>query len=89
MRRPRHRPGRRLRIKDDRPGKVDKTRVSVTLTRPYLDVLDRLVTEGVYLSRGEAVLEGLRLIFRRHGLAPFRPREWPFEEKDEEVDRRG
>ncbi len=53
---------------DDRPGEVEKTRVSVTLTRPYLD---RLVTEGVYLSRGEAVLEGLRILFRRHGLDPF------------------
>jgi Arc/MetJ-type ribon-helix-helix transcriptional regulator len=51
---------------------VGKTRVSVILTKPYLDALDRLVMEGVYLSRGEAVLEGLRIIFRRHGLDPFR-----------------
>jgi metal-responsive CopG/Arc/MetJ family transcriptional regulator len=43
---------------DDRSGEVEKTRVSVTLTRPYVDALDRLVAEGVYLSRGEAVLEG-------------------------------
>jgi Arc/MetJ-type ribon-helix-helix transcriptional regulator len=52
--------------------KVKKTRVSVTMTKPYLDALDRLITEGVYLSRGEAVLEGLRLIFRSHGLDPFK-----------------
>ena len=36
----------------DQPKGVEKTRVSVTLTRPYLDALDRLVTEGVYLSQG-------------------------------------
>lgn len=44
----------------NRPREVEKTRISVTLTRPYLDALDHLVAEGVYLSRGEAVLEGLR-----------------------------
>jgi Arc/MetJ-type ribon-helix-helix transcriptional regulator len=74
---------------DDRPGKVDKTLVSVTLTRPYLDALDRLIEEGVYLSRGEAVLEGLRIILRRHGLDPFRPHEWPPEEEGAEAGRRG
>jgi hypothetical protein len=42
---------------DDRPKKVKKTRISVTLTKPYLDALDRLVEEGVYLSRGEIILE--------------------------------
>jgi hypothetical protein len=55
---------------------------------PYLDALARLVTESVYLSRGEAVLERLRLIFCRHGLGSFRPHEWPFEEEDDEVGRR-
>jgi Arc/MetJ-type ribon-helix-helix transcriptional regulator len=39
----------------DQPKEVEKTRVSVTLTRPYLDALDRLVTEGVYLSKGETI----------------------------------
>jgi len=67
----------------------NKSRVSVTLTRPYLDALDHLVEEGIYLSKGEVVLEGLRLIFRRHGLGPFRLHEWPFEEEDEEAGRRG
>jgi len=57
---------------DDRPGKVKKTRVNVTLTKPYLDALDHLVEKGIYLSKGEVVLEGLRLIFRHHGLDPFK-----------------
>jgi len=57
---------------NDQPGKVKKTRVSVTLTKPYLDALDRLVQEGFYFTRGEAVIEGLRLVFRRHGLDPLK-----------------
>ena len=40
--------------------------------------------EGIYLSRGEVVLEGLRLLFRRRGLDPFRPRERPLEEDEED-----
>ena len=51
--------------------KVEKIRVSVTMTRPYVEVLDRLVEEGVYLGRGEAILEGLRLLFRQRGIEPF------------------
>jgi pimeloyl-ACP methyl ester carboxylesterase len=31
---------------------AEKVRVSVTLTRPYLDALDSLVERGIYLSRG-------------------------------------
>ena len=48
-----------------------KTRVSVTMTQPYVDALDRLVEEGVYLSRGEAVLEALRILFKQKGIKPF------------------
>jgi len=55
----------------DQPKGVEKTRISVTLTRPYLDALDRLVTEGVYLSRGEAILEALRPHLRRLKIEPF------------------
>jgi len=51
--------------------KVEKIRVSVTMTQPYLDALDRLVEEGVYLARGDAILEALRVLFRDYGLEPF------------------
>ena len=74
---------------DDRPGEVEKTRVSVTMPGPYLDALDRLVEEGIYLSKGEAVLEGFRLIFRRHGFKPFGRSEGLPEEGDEEADLQG
>jgi len=56
---------------DDRSGEVEKTRVSVTLTSPYLDVLDRLVEEGIYLTKGEIILEALRSLLRRQGIEPF------------------
>ena len=37
-----------------------KTRVSVTMTKLYVDAIDSLVEEGIYLDRGEAILEALR-----------------------------
>ena len=54
---------------------MEKKRVSVTMTQPYVDALDRLVEEGVYLSRGEAVLEGVRLLLRQRGIEPFAEKE--------------
>jgi len=48
-----------------------KTRVSVTMTKHYVDALDRLVEEGVYLGRGEVVLEALRLHLRSLKIEPF------------------
>jgi len=48
--------------------KVVKKRVSVTMSRPYVEALDRLVEEGVYLSRGEAILAAIRLLFKQHGI---------------------
>jgi len=39
---------------------MKKTRVSVTMTEPYVKFLDDLVDQGLYLTRGEIVLEALR-----------------------------
>jgi len=50
---------------------ISKTRVSVTLTKPYLDALDRLIEEGGYVDRGEAIMEALRRLFRHYGIKPF------------------
>jgi len=49
----------------------NKTRVSVTMTQPYIDALDNLVEEGLYLCRGEAILESLRTFLKRKGIEPF------------------
>jgi len=67
----------------DRLGEMEKRRISVTMTRLYVEALDSLVSEGLYLNRGQIVLEGLRIIFRRHGLEPFGFIEGPPEEGGE------
>jgi len=51
-------------------GKV-KTRISVTVTPAYVGGLNELVEKGLYLNRGEIVLEALRILFRSYGLEPF------------------
>jgi len=48
-----------------------KIRVSVTMTRTYVDALDGLVEQGIYQSRGEVILEALRIIFKQRGIEPF------------------
>jgi len=53
--------------------KVVKKRISLTLTGPYLEALNRLVEAGVYVDRGEAVKDALRRIFRHYGMKPFSP----------------
>lgn len=48
-----------------------KTRISVTITKPYLDALDRLVEEGIYLSKGDIILEALRNLLKQKRIDPF------------------
>jgi len=43
------------------------------MTRPYLDALDHLVEEGIYLGRGEAILAALRVFLKEQGIEPFCP----------------
>ncbi len=50
---------------------ADKTRVSVTMTPPYIAALDTLVETGLYLNRGEAILEALRIFLRNEKIEPF------------------
>lgn len=52
-------------------GKSVKKRISVTLTNVYIDGLNYLVGEGLYLNRGEIILEALRGLMRRHRVEPF------------------
>lgn len=54
--------------------KVEKIRVSITMTKQYLDALDYLVEQGIYLGRGEAVLEAVRRLLRSYGVEPFATR---------------
>lgn len=51
--------------------KNEKIRISVTMTGTYVEALDHLVEEGLYLGRGEIVLEALRRLFGSYGLESF------------------
>jgi len=50
---------------------VEKTRVSLTLTTPFLDGIDRLVMDGRYLERQEVIRAALRLFLEIQGIPPF------------------
>jgi len=48
-----------------------KKRFSVTLTGPYIERLDRLVDEGLYLDHQAGIRHALRRLFRFHGIEPL------------------
>jgi len=48
-----------------------KRRLSLTLTKTYVEALDRLVDEGIYLEHQVAIRDALRLLFRHHRIEPF------------------
>ena len=50
---------------------VFKKPFSVTLTRPYIECLNHLVEEGIYMEHQEAMREALRRLFQFYGLEPF------------------
>ena len=49
----------------------ERTRVSVTMTQAYVDALDHLVEEGIYLTKGEFILESVRNNLKIYGIKPF------------------
>ena len=49
----------------------NKTRLSVTMPKPYIEALDILVDKGLYLSRGEAILQAVRDLFGEHQIELF------------------
>lgn len=51
--------------------KIEKIRVSVTMTKTYLDALDGLVEKGIYLGRGDAILEAVRNLLKGYGVKTF------------------
>ena len=47
---------------------MERKKVSLTLTTRYIERLDHLVKEGLYMERQAAIREGLRLLFELHGV---------------------
>jgi len=51
---------------------TDRTRIGLTLTKVYLEALDHLVDEGIYMEQQSAIRDALRFLFRHHGIESFR-----------------
>ena len=47
---------------------VKKKRTYVALSKPYLDGIDHLRRNKIYLRRSSAIRAGLRLLFKAHGI---------------------
>jgi Arc/MetJ-type ribon-helix-helix transcriptional regulator len=45
-----------------------RERITIRLTKRYLDLLNLLIAKGVYNSRNEAIRDGLRILYEYHGL---------------------
>ena len=42
--------------------------LDISLSKVYLDMLDKLLKKGIYKSKGEIIREGLRLVFEKNGI---------------------
>lgn len=51
--------------------KLVRRRVCVSLTKPYLDAVERLIKEGVYAGRGDLIRDALRRLFRHYEIRVF------------------
>jgi Arc/MetJ-type ribon-helix-helix transcriptional regulator len=45
-----------------------RERITIRLTKRYLDLLNTLIDKGVYNSRNEAIRDALRILYEYHGL---------------------
>ncbi len=45
-----------------------RERITIRLTKRYLDLLNLLIERGVYNSRNEAIRDVLRIMYEYHGL---------------------
>ncbi len=56
---------------DESTDKAAGTRISLTLTKVYVEALDQLIDAGVFESRTEIIKDGLRRVFRSYEMKPF------------------
>ena len=45
-----------------------RERITIRLTKRYMQLLNDLIERGVYNSRNEAIRDALRLLFEHHSL---------------------
>ena len=51
--------------------KATRIRMSLTLTKAYVEALDWLVEEGLYMEHQVAIRDALRRLFQYHGIESF------------------
>ncbi len=61
-----------------------RERITIRLTKRYLDLLNLLIEKGVYNSRNEAIRDALRILYEYHGLKVSPERKAVFEAKGDE-----
>jgi len=52
--------------------KAARTRLGLHLTKVYIDTLDRLVDDGLFMEQQDAIRTALRHYFLHHKIEPFR-----------------
>jgi len=45
--------------------------MGLTLTKVYVEALDQLVDEGLYMEHQDAIRDALRRLFQYHGIETF------------------
>jgi Arc/MetJ-type ribon-helix-helix transcriptional regulator len=60
-----------------------RERITIRLTKRYLDLLNMLIEKGVYNSRNEAIRDALRIMYEYHGLKVAPEKKGAFKPKDE------
>ncbi len=51
--------------------KAARIRTSLTLTTVYVEALDKLVDDGLYIDHQDAIRDALRRLFRHHEIEQF------------------
>jgi Arc/MetJ-type ribon-helix-helix transcriptional regulator len=60
-----------------------RERITIRLTKRYLDLLNTLIEKGVYNSRNEAIRDALRIMYEYHGLKVAPEKKGTFKVKDD------
>ena len=62
-----------------------RERITIRLTKRYLDLLNMLIEKGVYNSRNEAIRDALRIMYEYHGLKVSPEKKHAFNAKEDDI----
>lgn len=51
--------------------RIRKDRISITLTTPYLDGIEKLLKTGIYQTRADVIKDALKILFEKRKIKPF------------------